>query len=188
VHGSTFIPWLLVPDLLCVAVCLVATVTDVRAQRIPNWLTLPAAAAGLLGNALLFGLLGGTARAVGLGAVSSLAGLVLCLLVFGLLGAIHFLGFGDVKLMAAVGALLRWPMAIPALCDVAVAGGAVALMYALAHRRLGRVAGNLLRLGRRALRRREATPELHRIPYAVAILAGTAWAVAGRYLPVLRWP
>jgi hypothetical protein len=64
----------------------------------------------------------------------------------------------------------------------------VALVYALAHRRLGRVAGNLLRLGRRALRRRDPTPELHRIPYAVAILLGTVWAVAGRYLPALRWP
>jgi prepilin peptidase CpaA len=171
-------------------VCLAGTVTDLRESRIPNRLTVAAALAGLLLNGLLFGLLGGTLGAAALGSVAALAGGGVCLLVFGLLGAIHFMGFGDVKLMAAVGALLRWPLALVALVDVALAGGLVALGFALGRRRLRQVAGNLLRLGRRAVRPRRAGPalELHRVPYALAILLGTLWSVLSRYLPALRWP
>jgi prepilin peptidase CpaA len=121
--------------------------------------------------------------------LSAVAGAGVGLLVFGVLGAIRFVGFGDVKLMVAVGALLRWPLAVTALVDVAVAGGLVALGHALLRGRMGNVAGNLLRLGRRALpgRRVEEPVELHRIPYAVAILLGVAWAVLSRYFPAVRW-
>lgn len=74
-----------------------AIMTDLRSSRIPNWLTIPAMVFGLAGHAwqhglqgLLFSLFG---LLVGLG-------LFLCLHLLGSVGA------GDVKLMAAVGALV----------------------------------------------------------------------------------
>lgn len=191
-------PELLVPDLLCVLVCVVAVVTDLRARRIPNWLTFPAILVGLVINTTLPPIfLEGVGWTVGL--FSSLAGCLLLLLTFGFLGFINFVGMGDVKLMAAVGALLRWPVALWALAYVALAGGGVAVLYSVLGGKAGAVARNLLRLGGRVVRRRsrpkkgregepEAEVQLHRIPYAVAVLIGAAWAAAVKYFPVLGVP
>jgi prepilin peptidase CpaA len=177
----------LAPDLVCILCCLVAAVTDVRTRTIPNWLTLGGILVGLLLNTLLAGFLGAGWLT---GLFSALGGAMLLLIIFGLLGLLNFVGMGDAKLMAAVGACVRWPLAIWALAYVAFAGGVIAILYALFRGRLGQVFRNLGRLGRRMVTRGEEQPEveLHRIPYALAILCGTAWAVAARYLPVLRIP
>ena len=105
----------------------VATVVDLRTRRIPNELT--AAMAGLgLGLA-----------ATGLSGVSvwaSVFGLVLGLALMmpgHLLGAT---GAGDVKLMAAVGAIVGPPTVVRAFLFTAVAGGALALIVAIQRRRL----------------------------------------------------
>jgi len=159
-------------------------VTALRARRIPNWLTFPSIAAGLVLNTVLPPLfVQGAGWSVGF--LSALTGCLLLLLSFGFLGFINFVGMGDVKLMAAVGALLRWPTALWALAYVALAGGVVAILYSVAGGRLGPVLRNLLRLGRRAVRKGGEEVELHRIPYAVAVLIGAAWAAAVKYFPVL---
>ena len=181
-------PEVVVPDVVCVLICVVAVVTDLRDRRIPNWLTLPAILAGLVINAVLPALAG---ISVTTGLVSAVAGCLLLLLSFGFLAAIRFVGMGDVKLMAAVGALLRWPTAVWALAYVAVAGGGVAIVYTLVGGKLAPVCGNLVRLGRRAVRRGKGEPakvELHRIPYALAILIGATWAAAIKYFPFLAVP
>jgi prepilin peptidase CpaA len=183
---------LLVPDLACLILCVIAAVLDLRSRRIPNWLTLPGILAGLVVNGVVFGLTQGLWGGLLTGLVSSLAGALLCLLVFGLFGFMGFVGMGDVKLMAAVGALLRWPTALWGLAYVALSGGAIALAVALGRGRMGGVLHNIGALARGAFRRRRSGPApqvtLHRIPYGVAILAGAAWAVAARYLPSLRVP
>lgn len=180
-------PLLVVPDAVCVVMCAIGAVTDLRSRRIPNWLTVGGMAAAVVLNGLLPVALGAERSALTL-AVASLAGGALMLVVFGLLGAIHFVGMGDVKAMIAVGLLLRWPAALWALAYVTLAGGGIALGYALARGRLGAVLGNLGRIGRRTLLRdREAPqPELHRIPYGLAILVGAAWAALANYVPALR--
>jgi len=187
---------LVVPDLLCVIVCAVAAVTDLRSRRIPNWLTFPAIGVGLLLNTLLPGVSHGPGIALKAGLLSSAAGALLLLICFGLLGAIRFVGMGDVKLMVAVGALLRWPTALWALAYVALSGGVIALIYALVRGRLGLVLRNIGTIGRRAVRQTK-TPvgregeaptdpvQLHQIPYAVAILVGAGWAAAVKYWPWL---
>lgn len=177
----------LVPDVVCVLVCGVATVTDIRSYRIPNWLTLSGVIAGFVLNTALVGVHLGPKAAFSLGFVGSLAGCLLLLLSFGLLGVINFVGFGDVKLMAAVGALLRWPVALWALAYVTIAGGVLALAYALGRGQLGRVFVNMFRLSKRIVGKREDV-ELHRIPYAAAILVGATWAALLKYFPVLRIP
>ncbi len=178
---------MLVPDVVCLLVCGVAAVTDVRSYRIPNWLTLSGVIAGFVLNTTLVGLQHGLKAALALGFVGSLAGCLLLLLSFGLLGVINFVGFGDVKLMAAVGALLRWPVALWALAYVTLAGGVLALAYALARGQLGRVLCNMFRISKRLVGKREDV-ELHRIPYAAAILVGATWAALLKYFPILRLP
>ena len=186
-------PWrhaeLLLPDVLCVLICLVSVVTDLRSRRIPNWLTVPSILGGLVLNAGLPLVAPAPVYGPLFGITSSVAGCLLLLLVFGFLGFIRFVGMGDVKLMAAVGALLRWPTALWALAYVAIAGGVVAVFYTLAGGRLGAVLGNLLAITRKVVRRKEGQEvELHRIPYAVAVLIGATWAAGVKYFPFLAVP
>jgi len=182
----------LLPDLVCLAVCAVATVLDLRSRRIPNWLTVPSALGGLLLNLVVFTVAGGGLReGLRLGLLPALIGALFLLLGFGFLGLIRFVGMGDVKLMAAVGAFLRWPSAILAFAYVALAGGVIALAYAVLRGRLGPVLRNLFTLGRGVVAPRRAPArklELHRIPYALAILLGAAWVVVARYVPALSLP
>ena len=79
------------------AVLVTAICTDLRSSRIPNWLTFPSMGFGLLMHIWIGGLQGAIFTLSGLGAG---LGLFLILYVFGSIGA------GDVKLMAAVGAIV----------------------------------------------------------------------------------
>jgi prepilin peptidase CpaA len=87
----------LVLVVLLAIVLVTAIYTDTRSSRIPNWLTFPAMGVALLVHAWLGGLPGALFSLGGLG-----AGLGLFLLIY-FSGSI---GAGDVKLMAAVGALI----------------------------------------------------------------------------------
>jgi prepilin peptidase CpaA len=78
--------------LLVTAMC-----TDLRSSRIPNWLTFPAMGFALVAQVWMDGLQGAIFSLAGLGAG---LGLFLILYVSGSIGA------GDVKLMAAVGAIM----------------------------------------------------------------------------------
>lgn len=87
----------LVLQIILIAVLLTAVITDLRSYRIPNWLTVPAMACGLLIHTLI--------NWTG-GLVVSLEGLGLgfgLFLIFYLMGG---MGAGDVKLMAVVGSFL----------------------------------------------------------------------------------
>jgi prepilin peptidase CpaA len=180
---------LLLPDVLCVLICLVAVVTDLRSRKIPNWLTVPAILGGLVVNAGLPLLAPNPVHGFSVALTASVAGGLLLFLVFGFLGFIRFVGMGDVKLMAAVGVLLRWPTAIWALAYVAIAGGAVAVVYTLVRGRLGAVLGNLLAITRKVVRRKEQREvQLHRIPYALAVFIGATWAAGVKYFPFLAVP
>lgn len=105
-----------------VAALLIATITDVRSQRIPNWLTFPLILTGIAAHAVnngldgfLFGIYG-----FGLG-----LGVMLIPFLFGLMGA------GDVKLMAGVGAWLGINTAFMAFLITCLAGGVYALVVML---------------------------------------------------------
>lgn len=85
---------------------------------------------------------------------------LLVLIVFGIPAAFDKIGMGDVKLALGVAMLLRWPLAVPFLLYTALAGGVVAIVFGV--------------LGRRQM------------PYALAIAAGCAWAIASAHVPALR--
>src|SRR3954470_18499950 len=98
----------------------IAVVTDVRTRRIPNWLTGSLAAAG-------FGVAcAGGGLTPGQAALGLLAGLLL-MMPSHVIGAT---GAGDVKLMAAVGALVGPGATLRAFLFTAVAGGVFALAVA----------------------------------------------------------
>src|SRR3954452_8858470 len=79
------------PTLLVV---LIATFTDVRSRRIPNWLVVPFLVAGPIVSAVTHG---------GSGLGQSFSGLLLASLILGVLYFLGGMGMGDVKLCAAIG-------------------------------------------------------------------------------------
>ena len=144
----------------------IAVVTDVRTRRIPNWLT-GSLAAGGLGMAFA-----GGGVTPGQAALGLLAGLALMMPAH-LIGAT---GAGDVKLMAAVGAVVGPGMALRAFVFTAVAGGVLAVLVAARRGRLSEtVYGSTLLVtspvsSRPAI---NATSRANRFAYGPAIAIGT---------------
>jgi prepilin peptidase CpaA len=106
---------------------LTATVVDIRERRIPNVLTGSMAAVGVALAAA-----GWSGVSVGASLAGMLAGLLL-MLPGHALGAT---GAGDVKLMAAVGAVLGIHTIVNAFLFTALAGGVLAVAVAMRRRRL----------------------------------------------------
>jgi prepilin peptidase CpaA len=106
------------PTLIVLAV---ATVTDLRSRRIPNWLVIPFLVAGLV--------LGGLHGWHGL--MHSLVGLGVGASFFGILSVMGGMGMGDVKLCAAIGAWIGPSQMLTALVMTGIAGGAIALCWAI---------------------------------------------------------
>ncbi|MBS2024339.1 MAG: prepilin peptidase [Deltaproteobacteria bacterium] len=105
---------LLLSQLVLILALAISAITDVRKRLIYNWVTMPA----LLAELAIFTWSGGTAglRDSALGALVC-AGAILIPAIPG------YMGMGDVKLMAVVGAAAAWPVAVLVLVAVTVAGG-----------------------------------------------------------------
>jgi prepilin peptidase CpaA len=155
-----------------VVVLTVATITDLRSRRIPNWLVLP-----FLGTGIVVSAVGHGWHGVG----QSLMGLALGGLVFGLLCWMGGMGMGDVKLLAAIGAWIGPGQLITALVLIGIVGGIMALCWAIGGGFLGELFGStgelLSRIGKRGLRPDPelclANPLTRKMPYAPAIAIGT---------------
>ena len=93
-------------EIVLLAVLLVAAVYDVRYRRIPNWVTVTGVALGVALNAFLRAPADAWFSLAGVW--FSLRGLGLAFGVYLVLYVIRAMGAGDVKLMAAVGALVGW--------------------------------------------------------------------------------
>ncbi len=103
---------------------LVAAAMDMRSGRIPNWLTLPVAAGGMIYAAFSGGF-------AGLG--QAIAAWALLMLPYFLLFVLGRGGAGDAKMMGAIGAWLGLREGIIALCCVCIVGGVVAVLRMLCH-------------------------------------------------------
>jgi prepilin peptidase CpaA len=164
-------------EVVLMAATLAAAVTDVRWRRIPNWLTVSMVLAGFLLNALVrypHPLDGIWIAAQGF------------LLAFGLnlaMYALRMTGAGDVKLMAAIGALAGCSDFLGIFFLNAVIGGVLGLVLIVAKRRLratlwnvGYMASELIRwrapyLSREPLDVR--SPQAITLPRAVPVCLGT---------------
>jgi prepilin peptidase CpaA len=150
---------------------LVASLHDVAWRRIPNWLNLSLALAGL---AFALHTRGGG------GAGDSLLGCCLGLALLALPYGKGWIGAGDVKLLGAVGAWLGPLGTVYCGLASAIAGGVLAIACLFfggrAHRRA--VLINLrLAVYLRALPEIERRPARIQPPYGVAISVGTAVAI-----------
>ena len=114
--------------LILLPLIIIAAIYDLRYRRIPNWLTLSGVVAGLAMNAVLDPIWPGIAF--------SLKGLGIGFGVYFLLYAIRAMGAGDVKLMAAVGAVVGWQNWFAIFIVTAVLGGVLAIIFSLLKGRL----------------------------------------------------
>ena len=173
----------LFPLVLLFALLAAAVWHDVGARRIPNAVVFPGALAALLLHALLpagTGLFGTPMGSLGLG--SALGGLVLGLAVLMPMYALRLMGAGDVKLLAMVGAFVGAGQVVTVALATLVAGGVLGLVFAASQGKLRQLLGNtwymVLHSGVSAAAGRLAVPApaaaSGRLPYAVAIAAGTA--------------
>ncbi len=148
------------PTLIVLAV---ATFTDLRSRRIPNWLVLPFMLAGLVASTWMEGW-------QGLG--HSFAGLGLGILIYGFLFWVGGMGAGDVKLAGAIGAWIGPDQLFIALIVTAMAGGVMILIWAIWALGIKRL------MNRSKNSDEEQIPALsgflkRKMPYAPAIAIGT---------------
>jgi prepilin peptidase CpaA len=167
-----FLPAMTVDDVrhgLIVLTVGVAVVTDLRRRRIFNALTVPVMALGLVLGGAADGFSGLTSATLGL-----LLGAALFLLPVAFLGR----GAGDLKLLAAVGALGGPSFVVWCALLTGVAGAVFAAAVLLSKRRFGMVVGGMaLDVVSGQL---PAPVSNIRLPYAVPIAAGALAALALR--------
>ena len=170
------------PGIALVVLVIAAAVIDVRSYRIPNWLTVGGMLVGLAWNTAV-------APQALMGFLWALGGLALGLVALLPFYALKVMGAGDVKLMAMVGAFLGFPGILYAIVFTFIAGGAVAVAFAVAHRSAGRMVGHVGEIARymafgaisgvRPTVSLAAGPSIGRLPYGISIAIGTiAYVVA----------
>jgi prepilin peptidase CpaA len=159
-----------------VGLLLIAATTDVRARRIPNWLTITLLLSGIAQSFTPMGLVTPTQAMLG-----ALVGLVVPLV-------LHMLGglaAGDVKLLCGMGAWVGPRTIVLILAAAALAGLILVLVQCTIQGRLGillRNTGllivsliNLPRLGlKHVIETGQRCQSVNKpLPYAVTVLAGT---------------
>jgi len=162
-----------------VAVVIIAAVIDIHSRRIPNWLSLPFLATGVAVS---------TVRGGVPGMLSSVAGIGLAVSIMGVFWYLRGMGLGDLKLLAAVGAWVGPGQLVLALVATGIAGGFLAVGYALWHGLLGRAldgtAELILGLPKQGLRPHPTialdNAVALRMPYGPAIAIGTIFSFFAR--------
>jgi prepilin peptidase CpaA len=160
------------PTLVTLAI---ATIWDIRSRRIPNWLVVPFLVAGMVVSAATHGWSG---------LRQSLLGALVAALLLGILYWLGGMGMGDVKLCAAIGAWIGPGQLLTALVMMGVAGGIMALIWAICGGFLKESlsgAGDLIwGFGKRGLRPHPTlvlgNPHARKMPYAPAIAIGTIFS------------
>jgi prepilin peptidase CpaA len=164
-----------IPLAIALLLLAIAVVFDVKSHRIPNWLVFSGALIGLAYHAF---------SSYGIGAIASLQGLAVGLACFMPLYLMRAMGAGDVKLMAMVGAYLGPSSAFGAVLTVFIAGGVLAMAAAVRNNALPRLHENLrfimadmsmkMMVGGGAAQIDAVPVSAGKLPYAIAIAAGTA--------------
>jgi prepilin peptidase CpaA len=170
----------IVNQVLLAALALVAAVYDVRFRRIPNWLSLSGVLLGIGLNAFLA--VDGLHWYEGYNWRSALGGLGLAFVIYFPLYLLRGMGAGDVKLMAAVGALvgpMNW-IGIFVLSNVL--GGITAVIIILTRGRFFKTFSNvgymlleLMHFRPPYMRKEELdlnSPKAATMPHGVAIALG----------------
>jgi prepilin peptidase CpaA len=172
---------ILVPDILLPLVVAIAGAFDIRTNRIPNWLTYPSAIAGLVGWSV----------GQGVPLASAVVGFLVGLVPFLAAYASGWMGGGDVKLMAAVGAMRGFPFVAYAMLYSLFAGALLAILFLIWRDQLRSALADLWRFIRETL-----TPGMipaplatlgGTVPFGVAICFGTLLSIALELTSGMRW-
>ncbi len=163
-----------------VVVAIIGGITDVASRKIPNRLTYAAMLVAIVGRGALMGW-----RGLGGAIAGGLIGGGVFLIFF----LLHAMGAGDVKLITAVGALVGPSLSLQILLYSAIAGGLLAIVYALWLGRLRTVlanVGSLIKFHAAVGAEVHPTlnlsnPEAVRLPYGIAIAAGVLFSVVVLY-------
>ena len=150
---------------------------DIKYRKRPNWATLPGIVLGFGLNALHGGWTG--MKESGLGFIVGF-GALLVLFVLG------WMGGGDVKLMAAVGALKGYPFIVSALFYSLIVGIVIGVAMLIWNRKTLRTFKNLFFvIGSRFTKlipKQNIDPEqTQKLPFGLAIVLGTLWALIAGY-------
>jgi prepilin peptidase CpaA len=150
---------------------------DVRYRRIPNWATLPGVALGLGLNGMLLGWQG--MKVSGLGLLVGFGSLVV-------LFVLGWMGGGDVKLMAAVGALKGYPFIVSALFYSLIVGDVIGIAMLIWNRKKLRTFTSLFfvigsRLTKLIPKQNIDPEQTQKLPFGLAIVLGTLWALIAGY-------
>ena len=143
---------------------------DVRYRRIPNKLVLLTLVGGIAVNTFF----GGTN-----GLLISLAGSALAFVLMFSLHIFGTLGAGDVKLFAAIGAVLGSPLVLPTLLIVALTGGVLAVVKMVYSRRVGTTMIGVCQFfygflpGQKVPRFEVPADRNYTLPYGLAICGGS---------------
>ena len=155
--------WIALPFILAFA-----CYGEIKERRIPNWLTLGGIVLGLGSAAIEGGVQGLSDSTLGLAIAGGL------FLPFCLLGVV---GGGDMKLMAAVGAITGWPMVLRVVTDTCIAGGLIAIAIMAWNGVLLTTLADVFRIMVGMPRRKRGLRNPPMVPYALAITIGTLVAV-----------
>jgi prepilin peptidase CpaA len=157
-----------------VALVAAATVTDLRSRRIPNRLVVPFLLMGFASSAMVNGWHG---------LWRSLLGVLLAAGIQGVPCYFGWMGMGDLKLCAAIGAWIGPWQLVVALALTAVVGAVVAVGWAASAGFLGEALGGAAGLifGKRKGMTLDH-PAARTMPYAPAIALGTICSFLGRHI------
>lgn len=174
-----------------------AVLEDVKHHRIPNLVAFSGAGLGILFNSVLpegLGFL--SVLPGGLGFLGGLEGLALGMALLLPVYWLRAMGAGDVKLMGMVGAFLGPEDVLGAVLGTFLAGGVLAIGFALKNRMVGRVFHNIrtmiylgfFKVATGSLPTMEDAPQTAgKLPYAIAIAVGTTgyllWRAMGGRIP-----
>lgn len=112
----------IVIDLVLFVLLLLCSFEDVRNKLIPNKYTIPALLAGFVLMSMNYGLDG---------LKNSFLGFILGFFIFFVPFVFGLMGAGDVKLMAAIGALKGFTFTVYTIFAVGIAGGIMVIIYAI---------------------------------------------------------
>lgn len=154
----------------------ISVVTDLRTRQIKDVVTYPT----LL---LCLGLRaagGGLGSLAGPGLASGLLAVAVGGFFFYVPYLLGYMGKGDVKLMAAVGAGIGFPMVVPVLVFISLSGGILAVVVLLWRGVLWRTLSGMGLAAARKLKlvrpEQPGSPGI-KVPYGLAIAGGTVWGV-----------
>jgi prepilin peptidase CpaA len=168
-------------EMVLLVMLLTAALLDVLYRRIPNWLTVSGVVLGIAMNTVI-----GPTPVAGLG--FSLAGLGVAFGIYVALYALRAMGAGDVKLMAAIGALVGWERWFGIFFVTALVGGVMALVLVVARGRLKKTLFNVsfilseMKSGRPAYLAKEELDVKHKkalgLPHGAVIAVSTVFYLA----------